>query len=494
VLSTAFVQRDSNYVNIGNVSELDFGKTDPFSVGWWMRDTVYDGRRTIASKSDGSDGWQIYMDVDGAGRISINGTVGGALYLDFDFDWSVVTNLWTFFVATYDGSNVASGTPFAVYRDGVFHASGYAGSAITGTMQNSFSARIGGRSDNNNFYEGLLRNVSIWDKELSASEVTELYNAREDFDLTTHSASANLVGWWLLGDGDTYPTATDGSSSSNDGTLTNMSAGHIVTSSQDDTPGIVPGDGTMALFEPGLSVAHHTDFDFDITDPFSISVFWRADEPVDALTEDVELVRKRDANNPGYLLDIYDSHYVRAYLDAGASGTAQLNVGMGTVPTPPWLWSAGWHLIVFTYDGSAHEDGMKIFIDCSCWGDATQTPGTADISGGDMTNTEALKIGEGTSGDRCLNYQTAIWDKELSPKDIWQIYNNGSCMDLTEHDSAANLVGYWRMGDDDYASGDTTITDLSGNAHHLSYVTGDHKKIVRSHPGSHHSPAALSSI
>ena len=38
--------------------------------------------------------------------------------------------------------------------------------------------------------------LTIWNKELSDSEVTELYNSGSVMNATTHSASQNLVGYW----------------------------------------------------------------------------------------------------------------------------------------------------------------------------------------------------------------------------------------------------------------------------------------------------------
>lgn len=38
--------------------------------------------------------------------------------------------------------------------------------------------------------------LTIWNKELSSSEVTELYNSGTRMDATTHSASSNLKGYW----------------------------------------------------------------------------------------------------------------------------------------------------------------------------------------------------------------------------------------------------------------------------------------------------------
>lgn len=51
---------------------------------------------------------------------------------------------------------------------------------------------IGQGWDNFKFFNGLIDEVSLWDKELSLLEVTELYNSGAPYDQRTHSASANL--------------------------------------------------------------------------------------------------------------------------------------------------------------------------------------------------------------------------------------------------------------------------------------------------------------
>ena len=42
----------------------------------------------------------------------------------------------------------------------------------------------------------LYNDLTIWNKELSASEVTSLYNSGTVMDATTHSAQSNLIGYW----------------------------------------------------------------------------------------------------------------------------------------------------------------------------------------------------------------------------------------------------------------------------------------------------------
>ena len=49
----------------------------------------------------------------------------------------------------------------------------------------------------------IYNDVTIWDKKLSDSEVTELYNSGTVLNAETHSASSNLIGYWKWeGDGD----------------------------------------------------------------------------------------------------------------------------------------------------------------------------------------------------------------------------------------------------------------------------------------------------
>ena len=47
------------------------------------------------------------------------------------------------------------------------------------------------------YLNGRIDDISIWDKELSSTEVSNLYNSGSGTDL---SGSSNLVGWWKMGD------------------------------------------------------------------------------------------------------------------------------------------------------------------------------------------------------------------------------------------------------------------------------------------------------
>ena len=79
------------------------------------------------------------------------------------------------------------------------------------------------------YSDGNIDEISLWGKELSSGEVSAIYNSGTPTDL---SGESNLIGYWRNGDTagtSVYPTIEDYSSNSNNGTMTNMASGDIVT-------------------------------------------------------------------------------------------------------------------------------------------------------------------------------------------------------------------------------------------------------------------------
>lgn len=76
--------------------------------------------------------------------------------------------------------------------------------------------RIGARFNGNNDMDALFDEVAVYNTDLSASEISTIYNSGSPNDLSSLSSSTNLVGWWRFED-----DSTDSSSNSNSGTLTN---------------------------------------------------------------------------------------------------------------------------------------------------------------------------------------------------------------------------------------------------------------------------------
>lgn len=224
------------YVEItGNPASLRI--TNNLSVSFWVKYPSPVAGGGLVSKFDTSGGGQrswILHSNNGAGGtdkmlmlISDNGInirkqyVSSVTVLDgswHQFAFTFATNVLKFYV---DG---AEDTSVNKQNDSVCNS-------LHDSTANILMAAYHISGSPTGFSASTLDEVSVWNKELSSSEISEIYNSGLPADLSTHSASANLVSFWRMGDGDTFPTITD-NQSSNDGTMTNMESGDFI----DDFP------------------------------------------------------------------------------------------------------------------------------------------------------------------------------------------------------------------------------------------------------------------
>lgn len=87
---------------------------------------------------------------------------------------------------------------------------------------------FGNNSSGSAPYRGFLDEVILMKRALTEAQMTSLYNCGEAIDPT--QAFGDVVLWYRMGDGDTFPTITD-QTGNEDGTMTNMAASDI----KDDT-------------------------------------------------------------------------------------------------------------------------------------------------------------------------------------------------------------------------------------------------------------------
>jgi len=136
---------------------------------------------------------------------------------------TVSTGTWYHVVGVADGTNIK------LYLDGTLQTDT---DTYDGTLKQSTADNVYIGRNANDYLNGKIDEAGIWDVALDSDAVTALYNSGSPIDLSSDSGdydnSSSLEGWWRMGDGDTYPTLTDNSTNSNDGTMTNMASGDIV--------------------------------------------------------------------------------------------------------------------------------------------------------------------------------------------------------------------------------------------------------------------------
>lgn len=137
------------------------------------------------------------------GNGSVNTTV---------FNGGLIVDTWQFLTLSYDGVNMKS------YLNAVLQDTAAVSNITYGTDSTWNPFYIGRTSGNSQYFSGEIDEVSLFNSELSASDITSIYNSGVPNDLT----SLSPVSWWRCGDGDTSPTLTDNGSGGNNGTMTNF--------------------------------------------------------------------------------------------------------------------------------------------------------------------------------------------------------------------------------------------------------------------------------
>jgi len=167
----------------------------------------------------------VYIDIAvGSFRAYLYDNTNGG-YLTRSYGLSPSLNTWYHLAVTVDaGSTTGTGASASLklYVNGAEVSSAgvtKSGSYTTFNSPSSNPLDIGARTASSTYANQLIDEVAIFGSELSASDITAIYNSGVPADLTSYSP----VGWWRMGDNDsgTGTTITDQGSGGNDATLTN---------------------------------------------------------------------------------------------------------------------------------------------------------------------------------------------------------------------------------------------------------------------------------
>jgi len=163
--STADTGTSNTYINAGSGATLNL--TSNLTMSAWVYPTKVpiDTRYILAKRSDVGNSYNMYI----SGGTMIVGLVDGAAATRYSTA-TLIKNSWQHVVVTID----SAGTSFTVYKNGV------ASAPVSMTAYSSLPTQklyIGSRNDLAYYhFDGLLDDVRIYNRALSASEVKQLYN------------------------------------------------------------------------------------------------------------------------------------------------------------------------------------------------------------------------------------------------------------------------------------------------------------------------------
>ena len=211
----------------------DSGANRGFSLSYWIK-TTSTRQNTIQKYSPVAQvEYVVNIGIGGALKVTLygNSDINIIQKLITDSSAGNFINLadgnWHHIIITFDLADATTSIQFWI--DGVnFNAASGATYTSTGTW-----AAVGNSTApmtmSNSSFTGNMDEYAIFDTVLSASDVASIYNSGVPNDI---SGINYLIGWWRNGDPTgtgAYPTIVDQSTNSNDGTMTHMASGDIVT-------------------------------------------------------------------------------------------------------------------------------------------------------------------------------------------------------------------------------------------------------------------------
>jgi len=218
--SMDFDSASSDYIDCGDV--LDQSGTDAFSISSWIYLSSTKSNTIVSKMNSSFVGYQLYVNaanklkflLQGTGNLSATGTTVLSL------------NTWYNIILTYDGSGTTGG--INLYLNGATETFTGSGSN-SGGVSNSENFEIGARTGAVDEIDGLISNISIFNEELTSTDVLKLYANGMPQDLTNFTPQP--MSWYPMGKQNFW----NGSNwvirdmiGTNDGTSANMGVDSLV--------------------------------------------------------------------------------------------------------------------------------------------------------------------------------------------------------------------------------------------------------------------------
>ena len=210
-----------DYVDCGVISTLQ--SATQYSLSAWFKTTNNTKNQGIIKWYASGSQW---IEISYVGSLMYFIPVGLGAY--GTNSTALSNNVWYNVTMVFNGALTGNANRLKAYLNGVELPLTYNGTvpSITTSMPNS-TFRIGQRYIASDHFLGNIDEASVFDYALTSAEVLAI-GGTIPTDLSLLATPP--TNWYRNGDNDTYPTITDvGSAASNNGTMTNMTSGSIVS-------------------------------------------------------------------------------------------------------------------------------------------------------------------------------------------------------------------------------------------------------------------------
>ena len=401
-------------VEVAANSNLDISDNSPFSIDAWIKIASFsETYMQIVDRGNAYSGPGYSFGLENEYVIFqygvIEGHTTGSTPLSLD--------RWYHIAVTFDG---VQGN---IFVDGQLDGTKVV--AATSTNNVASALNIGGRNGpgepNRWYFSGLIDEVEIFNRALSAAEIWAIYNAGSAGKIKPTGAiptPAGMVSWWPA-DGHRFDII-DG----NHGTLTGDAT---------FTGGKVGQAFSFDGFDDSVQIDDSDSLDIGHND-YTIVAWIKTSSTIN----DGRIFSKGSSQCvTGYMMRMGGSQSSNAFLEASFNGTCIIGFAGNTT-----INDGQWHLVAGVVD---RDLGAKIYIDGNL--DASQNVITTSF---DLSNDRNPRIGlndvTNTEPFDGLIDEVAIFNRALSPAEIWAIYNAGSAGMIKPPapiEPPAGMVAWW---------------------------------------------------
>ena len=189
----------NDYVSVADSADLSFGdgsNDSAFSISAWVNPDQATNFQIAFKDTE----YQFYLNSSEHLTLFLEDESSGNYEFAY-YNSAISENTWSHVACTYNGvGGTSANAGITLYVDGINVTTTLAGSGTYVAMENSSNALTIGKAGSN-YADGNIDEVSIWNKVLSAGDISTLYQAKGTSDLNDDGNSANLQGWWRMGDG-----------------------------------------------------------------------------------------------------------------------------------------------------------------------------------------------------------------------------------------------------------------------------------------------------
>ena len=454
----------NDYVNAGSDASLDkIGLGARTVTAWINARSLGEGNfgRIIDKNQGGAVGWLLYLcNSDSCvNGFRFNQTTTGTNNDIYDARNVLTFNKWIHVAFTYSGT---VGTPAIFYIDG---KSVTVSTRTTGDGSldddSANVATIGGSTPTDRTFDGLIDEVRVYNRALSATEIQALYKSG-----ATKFASAptnlGLVGYWSMNEG-TGSYAGDSSGNGNQGTLT--SGPTWVDGKRDKALNF---DGVNALVN--LASPATLDNVGGVNGPRSV-VAWIY--PKGWGDGSLGRIWDKGSSPNGWLFYIKNDAAPLASLviQVGATTAASAFSAANTIALNQWFFVAG------TWAGTIGTNAPKLYVGSPSSPLAEVSYYSTNAGSGTPgdDNANNATIGDRNAADRSFNGlidEVRVYNRALSAAEIQALYQaDYAKINAPQNNQITNgLVGLWSFNGPDMSG--ATAYDRSGQGNNGTLTNG----------------------